>query len=154
MENLREFFRTLPDAGREFWEFGDGFYGLAILIGSIVLIALFLALAKRLRSNHEWLSAVMGVMAITIGMWWAFGILPSAWVYYVDGARDVLEGAVIPAALPAMEDFYQVFRDSVVIVETAVALVAVAMITRAAQKRFPRELGEGEEGRTQTGGYR
>jgi hypothetical protein len=88
---LGEFFRALPGVVRALWQFGDGFYGVAIMLGSLALIAAFTFVAIRLREIRGWLSSVFAVMAITIGMWWGFGILPSAWVYFADGERDLLE---------------------------------------------------------------
>jgi hypothetical protein len=149
-----EFFRALPDVAVAFWEFGDGFRGLIELLVSAGLAALFLFAAVRLRPTQGWLSAIFGAMSATIAMWWAFGILPSAWVYFVDGEQELLEGTVIPSALPGMENFYEVFRDSVVIAETAVAVIAFAVVAAAVQKRYPRELAEGEEAAPKSGGYK
>lgn len=154
MNWLGEFFSTLPDALRALWRFGDGWESVGILLGSVVLAAAFLFAAALLRPRQGWLSSIFGVMGGTVAAWWAFGILPSAWVYYVDGERDTLEGRVIPAALPGMENFYQVFRDLVVVAETGLAIVAFALIALTIQKRYPRALSEGEEAQPKTGGYK
>lgn len=154
MDWLGEFFRALPGVFRALWQFGDGFYGIAVMLGSLALIAGFTFVAVRLREIRGWLSSVFAVMAITVGMWWGFGILPSAWVYFADGERDMLEGTVIPAALPGMDNFYEVFRDLVVLGLTGVALVAFGVIALAVQKRFPRALAEGEEAGPKSGGYK
>lgn len=154
MNWLREFFAALPEALRALWEFGNGFEGVGIALGSAVLAAVFIFAAVRLRPKQGWLSSIFGVMGGLVIAWWAFGILPSAWVYYVDGERDVLEGRVIPEALPGMENFYQVFRDLVVVAETGLAIGVFAVLALYLQKRFPRALSEGEEAQPKTGGYK
>ncbi|MGH8873121.1 MAG: hypothetical protein ACRDWS_14255, partial [Acidimicrobiia bacterium] len=138
---------------------GRGWAGVAITLGSIVLLAGFAFAAKTLRDTFGWLAAIFGMMAATIAAFWAFGILPSAWVYFADGQRDLMEGVVIPEALGVGDNvmsanFYQVFRDVVVMIETTIAMGAFAVVALAVQKRYPRALAEGEESRPQSGGYK
>jgi hypothetical protein len=154
VEFLSEFFGALPAAGREVWNLIEGLYGLVIIAASVVLTALFLFLAKALRDEHGWLSATFGMMAGFIAFWWAFGIIPSAFIYFADGARDTLEGTVFPGPLPGMDNAYQVFRDSIVVGLTVVAVVAFCMAAAALQRRYPRTLVEGEEKSPATGGYK
>ena len=159
MSWLGEFFGAIPDVFVELWEFSDGMLGVGVLIGSIILIAAFLALALRTREDHGWLSAVFGTMAATIGAFWLFGIIPSAWIYFVDGSRELLVDTIIPSQIafgdtPVMTNFYQVFRDSIVMAETTVAMVAMAVLALWVQKRYPRGLSEGEESRPSSGGYK
>lgn len=154
MDWLGDFFRALPEVGRALWSFGDGFEGIAIMLGYAALALICVFLAFKLRPTRGWLSSIFGVMAITIGMFWGFGILPSAWVYFADGQRELLEGTVIPSALPGAENFYQVFRDSVVMGLTILGVVAFCLAALAIQRRFPRALVEGEEAGPKTGGYK
>lgn len=154
MSWLRDFFTALPDAGRALWEFGEGFQGVGIFLGSAALAVVFILAAVRLRPRQGWLSSIFAVMGGTVVAWWAFGIVPSAWVYFMDGERELLEGRVIPAALPGMDNFYEVFRDVVVAAETGVAIVAFGVLATYIQKRFPRALAEGEEAQPKTGGYK
>jgi hypothetical protein len=151
---LGEFFRAIPDAAVAFWNFADGFYGVIITVGSVVLAAILLGAAAFLRPTHGWLSAIFGAMATTIGMFWIFGIVPSAWVYFADGSRDLLEGTIIPSALPGFDNFYEVFRDSVVMGMFAIGLIGLAVVAIVLQKRLPRSLAEGEERGPTSGGYR
>lgn len=148
------FFTALREAAVAAWQFGGGWRAVAVSVGSVVMVAGFCFAAYRLRATSGWLSAIFGMMAATVAMWWAFGILPSAWVYYADGQRDLLGGTVIPESLPAMANFYTIFRDAVVAGETGIALLGVAVIALWVQKRFPRALAEGEESRPQSGGYK
>jgi hypothetical protein len=151
---LGEFFRAIPEVASAFWSFADGFYGVAITIGSIVLAAVLLLGASVLRLTHGWLSAILGAMAATVGMFWVFGVIPSAWVYFADGSRDLLEGTIIPSALPGFDNFYVVFRDSVVMGMFGIGLVGLAVLALVIQKRLPRALAEGEERGPTSGGYR
>lgn len=159
MSWLGDFFRAIPDVVVALWDFSDGMLGVGVLIGSIVLIAGFLAGAQRTRDDHGWLSAVFGTMAATIGAFWLFGILPSAWIYFADSSRDLLVDTIIPSQIaigdtPVMTNFYQVFRDSVVMGETMVAMVAMVVFSLWVQKRYARGLVEGEESRPSSGGYK
>lgn len=154
MDVITEFFRTLPAAGQALWSFAEGFYGLAITVASIVLFAGLAFLAVSWRLTHSWLSAVFGMMAGFIAFWWAFGILPSATVYYMDGNRDLLAGVVLPEALPGMDNAYQVIRDVIIVGETTIAVVAFSLAAAALQRRYPRTLVEGEERGPTSGGYK
>jgi hypothetical protein len=154
VEFISQFFGTLPQAVRALWEFAEGFYGLAITVVSVLLAGGLLFGAQVLRDTHQWLSATFGVMAGFVAFWWAFGILPSAFIYYMDGQRDLLEGTVVPGALPLMENAYQVARDSLVVGMTVLAVVAFSLAAAAIQRRYPRTLAEGEERGPTSGGYK
>ena len=159
MDWLTEFFRTIPDAVAALWQFGRGWVGVAITAGSFGVAAVCLALAHRLRDTYGWVSALLGATASFIAIWWALGILPSAWVYYVDGSRSILRDQIIPSQIAFGDfvvagNFYQVVRDSVVGLEQIVAVVGFAAAALYVQKRYPRSLAEGEEARPQSGGYK
>lgn len=165
-----EFFSTLDEALVALWEFGDpsglgrGWWGLLILaIWGIFLIGLPLLIARRTYGEHEWVSATMGVLGGLSILWWVFGILPSAWIYYVDSAAETLGGPIIPESLgitfsngyrlDIASNFYEVFRDLVVVVQHLIALVGVFYAALKLQERFPRTLAEGET-KPDAGGYR
>lgn len=159
MDVISEFIFSIDDVLAALWDFGNGFAGLAVTIGSIVLVALFVLAAQRTRDDYGWISAICGGCAATVAGLWAFGILPSAWVYFMDGTKDVLSDQVVPSKIAIGEftifgNFYQVFRDSIVMVETIVAMGAFAALALWVQKRYPRSLAEGEETREQSGGYK
>jgi hypothetical protein len=149
-----EFFRTLPAVFTALWAFIDGWRGIAVMIGSGVLIVVFAFAAMRLRDSSGWLSSIFGMMSATVLLWWLFGIIPSAWVYFADAESDLMTGTIIPAALPGMGNFYQLFRDLVVAGEMGVAIIAFVVAAFWLQKRYPRSLAEGEESRPQSGGYK
>lgn len=159
MNWLWGFFRTIPDALVALWEFSGGFFGLAVILGNVLLLGLFTGLAYRLRERQEWLSALFGAMAALLALWWLMGIIPSAWVYFVDSQRDLLADQIIPSAiviggLDVASEFYNVFRDSVVMLINTVAIVGVFWFGFVVQKRFPKGLAEGEERGPTTGGYK
>jgi hypothetical protein len=151
---IREFFVAVPEVFVALWDFADGFRGLAVTLGSAVLAAAFVFFALQLRGRSGWVSSIFGMMGVTIVLWWLFGILPSAWVYFADGHQDILAGRVIPQSLPMMDNFYELFRDLVVVVETGVAIMLVIVAALWIQKRYPGSLAEGEESRPQSGGYK
>jgi nucleoside permease NupC len=156
---LQEFFTTIPDVFVALWQFGRGWTGLAVTIGSMALVAGFCAAAHATRDRYGWVSATFGGCAAMVAGLWAFGILPSAWIYFLDGQAELLTDQVVPSRIAIGEftlfgNFYQVFRDSIVMVETMVAMAAFGVLALAVQKRYPRGLAEGEEPREQSGGYK
>ena len=159
MNWVGDFFRAIPDVFVALWEFGEAWEGVAVTLGSVVLAALFCAGAYRLRDEMGWVSAMLGSFAAFILAFWAFGILPSAWIYFMDGDRPLLEGTIVPeeiviGELEVATNFYEVFRDSVVMGETFIAMGALAYLAIWIQKRFPRGLAPGEEKQAATGGYK
>lgn len=156
---IGEFFTTIPDVLSELWTFGDSWQGLFVTIGSIVLTAGFCLAAARTRETMGWVSATFGGCAAFIAGLWAFGILPSAWIYFMDNSKDTLTDQIVPSQIAfgdfvVFGNFYQVFRDSIVMVETFVAMGAFAAAALWIQKKYPRGLADGEEAREQSGGYK
>ncbi len=174
------FFRALPDAGQALYRFGDpsglgqGWWGIVILlIWGVLLTALPLIVAKRTYGKHEWVSATMGVMAGLSVAWWVFGILPSAWIYYLDSSQEVLEGTIIPASIgytlqnPFLwfpegyrfglntftNNFYLVVRDTVVVIEHLAGFIFTFWAAKKIQEKYPKGLVEGEV-KSDPGGYR
>ncbi len=159
MNVIGEFFRTLPAALSALWDFGDGFFGVILMVVSGAMIALFAGLAYRLRETQGWLSSLFGSMAVLLGLWWTLGIIPSAWIYFADSQKDLLADSIIPSQiiigpLGVATNFYNVFRDSIVMIEATVVLAAGAWLIFALQKRLPGGLAEGEERGPTTGGYK
>jgi uncharacterized membrane protein (Fun14 family) len=156
---IGEFFAGLPDAIVALWDFGDGFVGLLLMVVSIGMVIGFAAAAYILRGRQGWLSALFGSMAVLLGLWWTLGIIPSAWVYFADSQKELLADTIIPSQivigdLEVATNFYDVFRDSIVMIEATVVLALGAWLIFAIQKRFPGGLAEGEEKGPTTGGYK
>lgn len=159
MNVIGDFFATLPTVLRTLWDFGDGFVGVILMVASIGMLVVLAGLAYRLRERQGWLAGLFGAMAVLLGLWWALGIIPSAWVYFADSQRDLLSDSIIPSAivvgqLEVASNFYNVFRDSIVMVEATVVIIAGALLIFAIQKRFPGGLAEGEQRGPTTGGYK
>lgn len=172
-----DFAGAFPDAMVALWRFGDpsgvgqGWWGLVILlIWGVGLTAVPLFIAKRTYETHEWVSATMGVVAGLSVAWWLFGILPSAWIYYVDANKEILEGSIIPASagltfdngflffpegyrLDIATDLYNVIRDVVVTLETGAAITLVIWGAIRIQRQYPRSLAPGET-KPDAGGYK
>lgn len=166
-----EFFRALPDALRALYEFGDptelgdGWWGFLILaIWGVGLTAIPLFLARRWYGTHEWASATMGVIGGLSILWWVYGVLPSAWIYYADSSKEILQDAIIPTSLTLPNPFgegrldvatnlYNVIRDMVVLLEHGVAFLATGWAALKLQERYPKTLAPGEE-KPGSGGYR
>jgi hypothetical protein len=159
MNVIGDFFATLPAAFTALWEFGDGFVGVILMIASIAMIVVFAGLAYQLRERQGWLSGLFGSMTVLLTLWWALGIIPSAWIYFADSQKDLLADSVIPSAivigqLEVASNFYNVFRDSIVMAQATVVLVAGVLVIFAIQKRLPGGLAEGEQRGPTTGGYK
>ena len=172
-----EFFSTLPDALAALYEFGDpsgvgdGWWGFLILaIWGIGLIAVPLYFARALHGTHEWVSATLGVVGGLGIFWWVFGILPSAWIYFLDSNQEILAGPIIPASmvipmgwapwapgpdytLDVATNLYEVIRDLVVVLEHLVAFVLTFWAALRIQKQFPKTLAAGET-KPEAGGYK
>lgn len=156
---IGEFFSTLPDIARALWTTNRGWAGLWVSLGSIGIFAGFALAARQLRDTQGWLSALFGMMSATVAVFWLLAILPSAWVYFADGQKDLMENTVIPGSLAIGDaviatNFYQVVRDTVVVIETGIAVGLLTVAALYVQKKYPRSLAEGEEARPQSGGYK
>ncbi|MFT5223190.1 MAG: hypothetical protein ACI867_001504 [Glaciecola sp.] len=165
-----DFFAALPDAMRGLYEFGDpsgvgnGWWGFVILfIWGVPLTAIPLYLAKKWYGKHEWASATMGVIAALSIMWWAFGILPSAWIYFMDSNKEVLAGAIIPESagltfgeyrIDIASNLFTVIRDIVVVVEHLVAFVLTFWLALRIQKQLPSKTLASGEIKPESGGYK
>jgi hypothetical protein len=173
-----DFFGALPDALKGLWQFGDpggigrGWWGiLIIIIWGVVLIGAPLFVAKQTHGKHEWVSASMGALAALSVLWWVHGILPSAWIYYVDSNREVLEGAIIPASaglqtengflwwpagyrLDIASNLYVVIRDLVTVNMMMGGIVLTFWAALRIQRKLPgRTLATGEI-KPESGGYK
>lgn len=175
-----EFFAALPEAAQALYAFGDpngrgqGWWGIVILlIWGVGLVGVPLLIARHTYQEREWVSATMGVIAGLAVLWWLFGILPSAWIYFLDSSQELLEGTVVPASmgingpvslfgttivpegyrLAIADNLYEVIRDLVVVVEHLVALGLVVWAAMRIQDRYPRTLAPGETSRA-SGGYK
>lgn len=154
-----QFFVTLPPMFVALWNFAGSFTGVLLMGGSIALVVLFCLLAFRMRNTQGWLAGLFGGMAVLLGLWWLIGIVPSAWIYFLDTQQELLQDQIIPGQiiigrLEIATNFYQVFRDSIVLLEGAVVLGIGVVVMRQVQKRFPGGLAEGEERGPTTGGYK
>ncbi|MDX1659426.1 MAG: hypothetical protein R3343_11450 [Nitriliruptorales bacterium] len=164
-----DFFGALPDALRALYQFGDpagrgnGWWGIIILlIWGVLLTAVPLLIAKRTYGKHEWVSATMGVVAGLSIFWWVYGILPSAWIYYLDSSQEILAGPIIPDSagitigdyrVDIASNLYQVIRDLVVVIEHLLAFALTFWAALKIQEKYPKTLAPGET-KPEAGGYK
>lgn len=167
MDWIREFFQALTELPAALWAFGDGMRGLLVTAASFGAIILFTVLAAKLRDRQGWQSAVFGAMAALVAAWWVFGVIPNAWVSFVNQYDGILADRIIPAELvtpavslgplriPELEvatDLYNVIRDAVAMGLTIIGVAVLAFVAVWVQKRYPRTLAPDEQPRPTTGG--
>ena len=170
LEWFGEFFATLPDALHALWLFGDpegrgrGWFGIfVLLLWAIPLTAVPLYIAKITYGKREWLSATMGVMGASSILWWVFGVIPSAWMFYTSSEVDILEHAIIPSSatievregyvLEIATDLYNVIVDSVSAALMIGGIVLACWAALRIQKMLPKQL-DPDEIKPEAGGYR
>ena len=170
LEWFREFGAALPDALRALYYFGDpagagrGWVGAAIMLLWLgPLMALPLYLAKLFHGRREWVSATMGVMGASSFIWWVHGVLPHAWIQFVEANETVLSGRIIPesAGFDVSADYrveiasnlYGVIADSVVAVLMIGGIVLTLWLFLRVQKSYPKTLAAGEV-KPEAGGYK
>jgi hypothetical protein len=170
VEWFGEFFATLPEALQALWLFGDpegrgrGWFGVFLLVlWAVPLTALPLYIAKITYGKREWVSATMGVMGATSILWWVFGVIPSAWMFFTSSEVDILEHAIIPSSatitlqsgyvIEVATDLYNVIVDSVSALMMVGGIVVGCWAALRIQKQYPKKLAEGEV-KPEAGGYR
>ena len=169
-EWFSDFAAAAPEALRALYQFGDpaaagrGWVGAAIMLLWLgPLMALPLYIAKITYGKREWVSATMGVMGASTFIWWVHGVLPHAWIQFVEANENVLAGAIIPetAGIDISEDYrleiasnlYGVIADSVVAVLMIAGIVLTILVFLRVQKQYPKSLAPGEV-KPEAGGYK
>jgi hypothetical protein len=165
-----EFFATLPEALHALWMFGDpenrgrGWFGIfVLLLWAVPLTAVPLFLAKLTYGKREWFSATMGIMGAASILWWVFGIIPSAWMFFTSSEVDTLEHVIIPSSLTITlangyvidiaSDLYNVIVDSVSALLMVAGIVLGCWAALRVQKSLPKQLAA-DESKPEAGGYR
>lgn len=170
MEWFREFGAAAPDALRALYQFGDpaglgrGWVGAAIMLlwlGPLMALPLFLA--KATYGRREWVSATMGVFGASTFLWWLHGVLPHAWIQFVEANENILAGSILPesAGFTVGEDYrvdiatnlYGVIADSVVALLMVGGIVLTLLLFARVQKQYPKTLAAGET-KPEAGGYK
>jgi hypothetical protein len=170
VEWFREFGAAAPDALRALYQFGDpaglgrGWVGAAIMLLWLgPLMALPLYLAKITYGRREWVSATMGIMGASTFLWWLHGVLPHAWIQFVEANENILAGTILPesAGFTVGEDYrvdiatnlYGVIADSVVAILMIGGIVLSLWLFARVQKQYPKTLAAGET-KPEAGGYK
>ena len=170
LEFFREFGAAFPDAARALYQFGDpagigrGWVGALVMVlwfGPLMALPLFLA--KVTHEKREWFSATMGVMGAASFFWWIFGVLPHAWIQFVESNETLLSGVIIPETagftvgadyrIDIATNLYGVISDSVVAVLMIGGIVLALWLFLRVQKELPKTLAAGET-KNEAGGYK
>lgn len=170
VEWFGEFFAALPDALRALYQFGDpqdlgrGWVGLAILaLWAGPLLALPAYLAKITYGKHEWVSATMGVIAVSSALWWIHGVLPHGWIQFTQSNGNILRGAVIPESagfelangyrIDIASNLYGVITEGIVGALMIAGIVVTLWAFLRVQRSLPKTLAPGET-KPEAGGYK
>jgi len=169
LEWFREFFLTLPEVLRAFYEFGDpdavgrGYIGLAITLlwlGPLFLLPLWLA--KITYGKREWVSATMGVVAGTSLMWWLHGVAPHVWIQFTSSEANLLQDTIIPASagleiqgerIDIASDLYDVIVESVLAGLMVAGIAVTIWLALRVQRKVPKTMAAGET-KPESGGYK
>jgi hypothetical protein len=170
LEWFGEFFSTLPEAGRALYQFGDpqdlgrgwvGFAIMALWLGPLLAVPLYIA--KLTYRKHEWVSATMGVFAVTSALWWIHGVLPHAWIQFTQSNENILQGPVIPASagielangyrLDLASNLYGVITEGIIGALMVAGIVVTLWAFLRVQRSLPKTLMPGET-KPEAGGYK
>lgn len=120
-------------------------YEIPWMIAAVV----FLLVAHRARSS--WVKATFGAFGLSILGLHVLAVLPSWWLYFAEGRLDW--GGQGCVALDA-SCLKQTIKDTVVVVQNAIALGAFVVGFILFQRRFPQQLAPDESKPEATGGYK
>ncbi|HEX9711457.1 MAG TPA: hypothetical protein VGB52_02760 [Actinomycetota bacterium] len=103
------------------------------------------------RSKSEWLKATFAAFGLSILGLHILAVLPSWWLYYAEGRLDWGGQGCVAFDMSCLQ---QTIKDSVVVVQNAVALGAFVVAFVIYQRKFPKQLASGEAKSEATGGYK
>lgn len=103
------------------------------------------------RTKSEWLKATMGAFGLSILGLHILAVVPSWWLYYAEGRLGWGGQGCVELDAPCLK---QTVKDSVVVVQNAVALGALVVALMLYQRRFPKQPAAGEPKLEATGGYK
>ncbi len=122
------------------------------LLFELVYFAIALALlGAAFRAKSEWVRAGLGVLGVGIILWHILAIVPSWWLYYADGVLGWGGNGCTKLDMICLK---QIAKDTIIVIENAVALGALVVAFLIYQKKFPKQLAAGEPKRETTGGYK
>jgi hypothetical protein len=104
--------------------------------------------------GERWVSLVLVMMAIWIGMFITMAVIPSFWLYFADGTLKWTGKFHLPLGVRTLTLPMQAVRDTIVVIWYGLVLTAAGLAVRAYNRRNPKLLPPGEEKREVTGGYK
>lgn len=114
----------------------------------LICVGLF---AVAYRSRSEWVRASLAGLALSILGIRILAVLPSWWLYYADARLDWGGQGCVEIDAQCLK---QSLKDTVVVVQNAVALGAFVVGFIIWQRKFPKQLAPGESKPEATGGYK
>lgn len=103
------------------------------------------------RTKSEWLKATWSGFALSILGLHILAVIPSWWLYYAEGRLDWGGQGCVALDMSCLQ---QTIKDTVVVVQNAIALGAFVVAFILYQRKFPKQLAPGEAKADATGGYK
>ena len=122
-----------------------------LVLEAIYIVVGLALMAAAYKAKSEWIRAGLAALGLATLAWHILAVLPSWWLYYADG---VLGWGGNGCTKLDATCFKQSARDIVVVIENAVGLGAFVVGFLVWQKKFPKQLAQGEPKREMTGGYK
>ena len=113
-----------------------------------------MSLVRPKDEGERWVSLVLVMMAIWIGLFITMAVIPSFWLYFADGTLKWTGKFRVPLGVRTLTLPMQAVRDTIVVVWYGLVLSAAGLLVRAWNRRNPKLLPPGEEKREVTGGYK
>ena len=122
-----------------------------LLLEVVYMAGALALLGVAFRAKSEWVKGGLAALGLGIIAWHTLAILPSWWLYYADGVLGWGGNGCTKLDLVCLK---QAAKDTVVVIEAAVALGSLVVAFLMYQKKFPKQLAAGEPKRESTGGYK
>lgn len=122
-----------------------------VLFEAVYFIISGILFAAAYKTKSEWVKASLASLALAIVGWRLLAVIPSWWLYFAEGNLKWGGQGCIQLDVSCLK---QAVKDTVVVIENAVALGAFIVAFGLYQKKFPRQLGSGESKLEATGGYK
>lgn len=122
-----------------------------LLVEGVYFVICAGLLAGAFKARSEWVRAGLGAFAVSVVGWRILAVIPSWWLYYAEGELKWGGQGCVALDLPCLK---QTIKDTVVVIENAVALGIFIVAFMIYQKKFPKQLATGESKPEATGGYK